>query len=97
MVGVYALAEKRDGTKMFAALNMTQVQQIRACAPQNPVWNKWPEQMAKKSAIHKLNKMFLADTQILEHDKDMYDFEVETPAKNDIKIDINKELGILEE
>ena len=101
MVGCYAMIERMDGTKTFETLNMAQISEIRGCAKQKHVWDKWFSQMCRKSAIHRLSKYVLTDDKaIMQHDKDMYDFSIIQPDNIDVVegvVDINKQLGLVEE
>ncbi len=101
IVGCYAMVERVDGTKTFETLNMTQINEIRGCAKQKHVWDKWFSQMCRKSAIHRLSKYVLTDDKaIMQHDKDMYDFNIIQPDNIDMVedvVDINKQLGLVEE
>lgn len=97
MVGAYAMAEKHDGTKIFEALNMEQIIHIRSCAKKDFVWAKWTSEMARKSAVHRLSKYILVDSDIMQRDKDDYDFSIEPDNIKPVKevVDINKELGLI--
>ncbi|HDY90099.1 MAG TPA: hypothetical protein ENH82_18525 [bacterium] len=58
MIGVYAKAVYKAGGERNVVLYADDIQKIRACAPQKYVWDKWPDQMAIKSAVRRLCKLF---------------------------------------
>jgi recombination protein RecT len=75
---VYATAELKNGKSVFVVLTMDEINKIRASSKaskggDNP-WNKWPEAMAKKTAIKRLLK-YLPSSAIDNRFKDAIDYD----------------------
>jgi recombination protein RecT len=80
---------KDEGT-YFEFLNMDEVKQIKDVSKQNSIWNKWPGEMMKKTAIRRLSKRLPMSTDVesvIQHDDQFFDFnnEVEPEIKKKVK------------
>ena len=58
MIGAYAKAVYKAGGERNVVLYSDDIEKIRGCAKQDYVWKKWPDQMAIKSAVRRLCKLF---------------------------------------
>lgn len=57
-IAVYAVARLEDDDPIYEVIGWDEVMRIREGAAKNSeAWNKWPEQMARKSAIKRLCKV----------------------------------------
>lgn len=68
IIGAYAVAITKDGGKYFEYLRMSDLEKIKKSAKGTDSayspWKNWPEQMYKKSAIHRLSKRLPMSTDI---------------------------------
>jgi len=58
MIGAYAKAIYKAGGERNVILYSDDIEKIKGCAKQDYVWKKWPDQMAMKSAVRRLCKLF---------------------------------------
>jgi recombination protein RecT len=57
-VGVYCVAKLTNGGQLTDVMNWAEVMKIKACAKTQMVWEKWPEEMAKKAVIKRAAKQW---------------------------------------
>lgn len=57
-IGVYCVAKLSNGGQITDVMKWDEVMQIKACAKTQLVWNKWPEEMAKKAIIKRASKQW---------------------------------------
>lgn len=57
MIAVYAVAIMKDGTKQRVVMETWQVELRKQVAKTKKVWDAWPEEMWKKTALHQLWKL----------------------------------------
>ena len=57
-VGVYCVAKTNDGDFLTDIMALEEVNKIRECAMTKNVWDKWPEEMAKKAVIKRASKQW---------------------------------------
>lgn len=87
-IGVYAVANLKDGGQQVSILNKVQLAKIRKSSRSSGrgPWVDWEEEMWQKSALKKLAKLLpsSADTdQVWDHDNDNYDPDI--ADKNDTR------------
>jgi len=104
ITGVYAVAVTKDDGSYFEFLNMEEVKQIKGISKSSTIWNKWPGEMMKKTAIRRLAKRLPMSTDIestITQDDKFYSFDnaVQQQEKtvkhagsnaNDVKKELNK-------
>lgn len=54
IIGAYAVAELREGGRVFKVLDMEDIKAARACAQTQNVWNKYLEAQCCKTAVRRL-------------------------------------------
>jgi len=57
-VGVYCVAKTTDGDYLVDIMNKEELNKIRDCAMTKAVWDKWPDEMAKKAVIKRASKQW---------------------------------------
>lgn len=57
-VGVYCIAKTIEDDFLTDVMSWEEVQKIQACAKTQNVWQKWPEEMAKKAIIKRAQKQW---------------------------------------
>ena len=57
-IGVYCVAKLSNGGQITDVMNWEEVNKIKACAKTQQVWEKWPEEMAKKAIIKRASKQW---------------------------------------
>jgi recombination protein RecT len=57
-VGVYCVAKLSNGGQLTDVMSWAEVIKIKDCAKTQMVWNKWPEEMAKKAIIKRAAKQW---------------------------------------
>ena len=57
-IGVYCVAKLSNGGQITDVMSWEEVNKIKACAKTQLVWNKWPEEMAKKAIIKRASKQW---------------------------------------
>lgn len=77
---VYALAKTKDGAVYIEVMPRKDIEKVRAAskAKDNGPWVTWWEQMAKKSAMHRLAKRLPISSELVDvvhRDEEMYDFD----------------------
>lgn len=57
-VGVYAVAQLKDGRRYIEHMNLDELERARAAskAPDSGPWASWPDRMAQKSVLHRLGR-----------------------------------------
>ena len=65
-VGVYAIAEIQPGVFKFEWLNKFTVLDIKAESKYGVVWDRWPTEMWKKSAVRRLRKSLVGTHRIID-------------------------------
>jgi recombination protein RecT len=58
MVGVYCIAKTFDGDYLVDLMDLDEINKIKGCAKTKYVWDKWPEEMAKKAVIKRAAKQW---------------------------------------
>jgi len=95
IIGAYAVAVLKDDSKQFVVLSKKKIETIRAFSKvksSNSPWNKFYDEMAKKTAIHNLCKTLpLSDKamNIFDSEERQYEFKKEEQEPN--KIDLGSE------
>jgi len=57
-IGVYCIAKTVDGEYLVDTMPMSEIIQIKGCAKTQMVWDKWPDEMAKKAVIKRAAKQW---------------------------------------
>lgn len=57
-VGVYCIAKTVEDDFLTDVMNWEEVAKIKSCAKTQSVWEKWPEEMAKKAIIKRAQKQW---------------------------------------
>ena len=57
-IGVYCVAKLSNGGQITDVMSWEEVMKIKACAKTQNVWDKWPEEMAKKAIIKRAAKQW---------------------------------------
>ncbi len=57
-VGVYCVAKTTDGDYLVDIINVEELAKIQSCAKTQKVWEKWPDEMAKKAVIKRASKQW---------------------------------------
>ena len=57
-IGVYCVAFLSNGGHITDVMSWEEVNKIKACAKTQQVWEKWPEEMAKKAIIKRASKQW---------------------------------------
>lgn len=57
-VGVYCVAKTNDGDYLVDIMSAEEVAKVRECAMTKNVWDKWPDEMAKKAVIKRASKQW---------------------------------------
>lgn len=57
-IGVYCVAKLSNGGQITDIMKWDEVMKIKACAKTQQVWEKWPEEMAKKAIIKRASKQW---------------------------------------
>lgn len=86
---VYALAKTRDGSVYIEVMTYQEVEKVRSASrsKNNGPWVTWWEQMAKKSAMHRLAKRLPLSPEIMtvvQRDESLYDFAPRQEGERDI-------------
>lgn len=86
---VYALAKTRDGSVYIEVMTYQDVEKVRSASrsKNNGPWVTWWEQMAKKSAMHRLAKRLPLSPEIMtvvQRDEALYDFNSRQEGERDI-------------
>lgn len=58
LVGVYCVAKLSSGGHLTDVMSWEEVMKIKGCAKTTMVWDKWPEEMAKKAVIKRAAKQW---------------------------------------
>lgn len=78
IIGVCAWAILPNGRKKFHPMSMDEIAEVRGCARDTSIWDKWPAEMAKKSAIRRLFKTLRnspAVQNLLDMDNENFDLD----------------------
>ena len=74
---IYALATTKDGGEFSAVLSKAEADKIRAISRatrEDAPWQKWPEEMYKKTALHRLAKVWPSARDLISDDeRSMFD------------------------
>jgi phage RecT family recombinase len=88
MTHVYAIAILKNGIRKFIVLNKAEVEKVRQAsqAPNSPMWVKWYEEGARKTAIKKLYKLLPQNEKMSEaieiiNKHEGIDFDAKQPSK----------------
>ena len=99
-IGVYAIANLKDGGKQIAILNKVQLEKIRQVSRSKDrgPWKEWREEMWAKSALRKLAKLLPSSAdvdQMFEYDNDNFDMNAKPSSQPQEKTvdEINQELN----
>ncbi|MCP4272537.1 MAG: DNA recombinase [Gammaproteobacteria bacterium] len=57
-IGVYCVAKLSNGGQITDVMKWDEVMKIKSCAKTQNVWEKWPEEMAKKAIIKRASKQW---------------------------------------
>jgi len=57
-IGAYCVAKLSNGGQITDVMSWDEVMKIKACAKTQAVWDKWPEEMAKKAIIKRAAKQW---------------------------------------
>jgi len=57
-IGVYCVAKTNEGDYLSDIMPWSEVEKIKACAKTQMVWDKWPDEMAKKAIIKRAAKQW---------------------------------------
>lgn len=57
-IGVYCIAKTNDGDVLVDVMAWEEVLKIKSCAKTQMVWDKWPDEMAKKAIIKRAAKQW---------------------------------------
>ena len=57
-IGVYCVAKLSNGGQITDVMKWDEVLKIKTCAKTQMVWDKWPEEMAKKAIIKRASKQW---------------------------------------
>jgi recombination protein RecT len=57
-IGVYCVAKLSNGGQITDVMSWEEVNKIKSCAKTQQVWEKWPEEMAKKAIIKRASKQW---------------------------------------
>jgi len=57
-IGVYCVAKTTDGDYLVDIMSAEEINKVRECAMTKNVWDKWPDEMAKKAVIKRASKQW---------------------------------------